>query len=663
MKPTLIVLFLLAAPLLYAQNNTDNICEDNDCPTALFDISIDQPTQTTTYSKARTERIQQAYLQFEQIKTTYANKATWQVKRNASQVGGKSCIRHYQLESFFANEYIKNADFKTFIDQNGVISNYVEQGFESSRKGLNLQRRMELQCRGEVRKVTKQTGLKLAELPVAYMQLGQQLGYFDNEGNPTSAFVQKEKERQAVEQMTDNQQIAALKDQVAQLIDQNVALQTIDRTATQLKTASTKANKLVSFLEDVIPIVDAFVPVPLGLITKLGKVGNLLDKAQNLPDTGLLGKLKNLTQKGKDLLSRGQRVKKQFDNLASKAKKTQNNIQNRQATVEGLKDQMNDLVTQKQSLQEKLSKNPKKILKTLKSEVTAAANRAAQFQDDLSQEEQKAADLLQQIEALEATKNQLQQEFEALQQDTETLDTETTAIETEAQAATTRPTLAQKEAAIKAEYGNEDVQLNPVSIEEWSENFEVERQYWDAVFHPDDEVVEGYRGRYFQVRLKDADKNVKLLFGPGEYFMKKSDFRDQYGSVIGAFVTEALHTLKQTDQQKIKVFIQGSADLAGQSTFSGQLDDNYVYSAVDVLPYNTDTDRFGAKATQKTISKTRFTNSDLPNLRGQFLKDMIRVYSKKIDPILLEGTVKKVVEEGERNAVIYLFVPEELLKE
>jgi hypothetical protein len=45
------------------------------------------------------------------------------------------------------------------------------------------------------------------------------------------------------------------------------------------------------------------------------------------------------------------------------------------------------------------------------------------------------------------------------------------------------------------------------------------------------------------------------------------------------------------------------------------------------------------------------------------MKEMISVYSKKLQPVLLEGSVKKKVDKEDRNAVIYLFLPEDILKE
>ena len=173
--------------------------------------------------------------------------------------------------------------------------------------------------------------------------------------------------------------------------------------------------------------------------------------------------------------------------------------------------------------------------------------------------------------------------------------------------------------------------------------------------------MEGQKGRYFEVKLKDANKNVKLLFKAGEYYMSKTDFRKRYGSTIGSFVTEALHAMKKSDQQKVKLFIQGSADIVGQNTFSGNLDDQYFFEDISVLPQKGE-ERFANAPIEKEIPDKNFRNQHLPDLRGQYLSEMIRVYSKKFDPIVLEGAVKDFKDEEERNAIIYLFIPEELVE-
>lgn len=82
-----------------------------------------------------------------------------------------------------------------------------------------------------------------------------------------------------------------------------------------------------------------------------------------------------------------------------------------------------------------------------------------------------------------------------------------------------------------------------------------------------------------------------------------------------------------------------------------------------MLPQKTDQEHFSNTPVIKDIPANGFRNTHLPDLRARFLKEMIAAYSKKFDPILLEGTVKKFQDKEERNAVIYLFFPEEMLAE
>jgi len=74
-------------------------------------------------------------------------------------------------------------------------------------------------------------------------------------------------------------------------------------------------------------------------------------------------------------------------------------------------------------------------------------------------------------------------------------------------------------------------------------------------------------------------------------------------------------------------------------------------------------ERFEGEAIQKEIPQTNFRNEHLPDLRGRYLKEMISIYSKKFDPIILEGEVKNAADVEQRNAIIYLFIPEELIEE
>ena len=74
-------------------------------------------------------------------------------------------------------------------------------------------------------------------------------------------------------------------------------------------------------------------------------------------------------------------------------------------------------------------------------------------------------------------------------------------------------------------------------------------------------------------------------------------------------------------------------------------------------------ENFDSEPIAKDIPQEDFRNDHLPDLRARYLKDMISVYSKKFDPIILEGAVKDFTDVKERNAIIYLFFPEDLLEE
>ena len=74
-------------------------------------------------------------------------------------------------------------------------------------------------------------------------------------------------------------------------------------------------------------------------------------------------------------------------------------------------------------------------------------------------------------------------------------------------------------------------------------------------------------------------------------------------------------------------------------------------------------EHFSNEPEDREISVNSFRNEDLPNLRARYLKEMIGAFTKKFDPIVLEGVVKEYESENERNAVIYLFFPEDLVDE
>jgi len=333
--------------------------------------------------------------------------------------------------------------------------------------------------------------------------------------------------------------------------------------------------------------------------------------------------------------------------------------------LDGLQNELTDLINEKTDLKKVLNQQVAEVdpVKTKVQDFIGKYNIFGDKEKCIGTDELKAK--VEEIkEAQENTEPEIEELEEEVDQSTkaeEQLEEETKTVEEEIDEHTEKEIELQEEAkTIEKEFGKK-IELKTIPVEKWVESFEIKRPYWEAVFHPDNEVVKGYKGRYFEIQLKDAEQNVKLLFGPGEYFMDKNDFRSNYGSTIGAFVSEALNAMKKTDRSKIQLFVQGSADIVGQKTFRGKLDKNYFYEDINVLPLDTEGDGFLSDPSNLKIPVGDFRNTDLPNLRGNFLREMIGIYSKKLQPVLLEGQVKDVANKDDRNAVIYLFIPEALV--
>lgn len=423
---------------------------------------------------------------------------------------------------------------------------------------------------------------------------------------------------------------------------------------------------------------NGFLSGPKNLLGKLSGLKNIQDKIKDKANKlknkiPYLNKINQLIAIREAIKGAGDQAKNKKDQLGARLgvvdqliSGLEGKLKGKTKKLAGLQEELEKLVQDKSGLIGNLNQPLDKV-DEIDQLVNAYLNKYNLFDQTEkcpnSDEEQKGiSDLEKEQEDLKKKIEELQKELETLGKDADKLGEKNQELSDEIDAEEQNElVLKEEEKAIQKEFGNE-VELEPVSVEEWAESFEVERPYWDAVFHPDDEVVEGYKGKYFAIKLKDAEKNVKLLFKAGQYYMDKTEFRETYGSTIVAFVTEALHYMKKGDADQVKLFVQGSADIVGQNTFKGKLDERYMYTEVQVLPSKEDKETFSPNATNKEIPRASFNNSHLPDLRGRYLKEMISVYSKKLKPIQLEGAVKDFASEGERNAIIYLFFPETLLE-
>jgi len=301
--PILVLFILSNLSVIQAQKNT--ICKEGDCSQEVFKIQLNEPLTPSsgTYNSQRTDNFIQAYKAFQQIKTTYANTYAWKIKFESSQLGGKSCLRHYQLESRFGNEYLQNAEFKKFIDANASnADDFEKDGFKNARKGNNLKTRMNSNCPDKAKESEK--GTNPQDLPMAYHNLGIRLGYFDNQGNILKPVLEPTFIKD-LSKLSKRKQVAALKEKVNNLPVGQEMNDQLNGIKSGLKKGRPKLglfNKAMGLMNSKLA---TFLPGPMGLV---GKIKTGLDILNTLKQfnpkklvPGLLSKIGNLFNRGKGL--------------------------------------------------------------------------------------------------------------------------------------------------------------------------------------------------------------------------------------------------------------------------------------------------------------------------------------------------------------------------
>ncbi|KAA3631929.1 MAG: hypothetical protein DWQ02_15620, partial [Bacteroidetes bacterium] len=418
---------MFVASIVFSQTSTDPICQEGDCPVEIFNIKLNEPIQPEQYTAERTENFKQAYLVFRAIKAELQTKLDWRDKYDAFQLGGASCLRYYQLESAFGHEFLKNPEFKAFIEKDDPegAKQMTQNGFRSSRRAANLSIRMDSNCPDQKRTAEKKGGTALSATKNEYQELGYALGYFDKDGNVIKELEQP-KEYKPRDRMSKNERVERLNQKVAELPIGPEEQQQLEKAAQDLKTAAPKFEGLKNFVFAFAPLVVAFVPSPLSLLGNVGRATNLLGKLAGTlfkcPPGALLEKAKNLFGKGGKLKEKLQNLVNKSDGLLAKTnvfkKRTEqldNSFQNSTKALESLRNNLGNLEQQKQDILGKLGDKPKKILEELEKEVAGLESEAVKFKDLLEEEVNKKNQLLEELDDLLKQKDQLEKTLSNLQ--------------------------------------------------------------------------------------------------------------------------------------------------------------------------------------------------------------------------------------------------------
>lgn len=189
------------------------------------------------------------------------------------------------------------------------------------------------------------------------------------------------------------------------------------------------------------------------------------------------------------------------------------------------------------------------------------------------------------------------------------------------------------------------------------------------VEHP--EIVRGYRGKYFLVHLKHAISKRRLEFPAGRYYL--DDFAD-YKDALGEFGQKVIRTIDAGEGKfAYRVFVKGQADLLGNETFRANFASDFRFNEVCFFPAYQNSSTFSPETLCESISEP-ITNADLPNLRAKFLHDRIGTYLNELfapfitgkgalaqlasGPTILDGNVSLQISDQDRNAILFLFLPE-----
>lgn len=160
------------------------------------------------------------------------------------------------------------------------------------------------------------------------------------------------------------------------------------------------------------------------------------------------------------------------------------------------------------------------------------------------------------------------------------------------------------------------------------------------------ELVEGRKGRYYLIELKNAKTGDRFTFDSGKYTFQSS--RAAYKASFNAFAADVLKQFE--GQTKFDLFVRGSADA---QSYSGQLEPGFEYRKISYLPSSRG--KYLANLATANVSQS-VKNTDLPNLRGEYLRGYLGELFPAVKTTLLEGIVTKKDNPAARNTELILYV-------
>ena len=160
------------------------------------------------------------------------------------------------------------------------------------------------------------------------------------------------------------------------------------------------------------------------------------------------------------------------------------------------------------------------------------------------------------------------------------------------------------------------------------------------------ELVAGRRGTYYSVELTNAKSGERFIFDSGKYTFQSN--RAAYKASFNSFAGDVLKVLD--GKAKVDLFVRGSADA---QPYTGALEPGFEFKKVSYLPSSRGKYLAGP-AVMPVDSVVK--NTDLPNLRGEYLRAFLSQLYPSAPATILEGQVRKKESAAARNTELILFV-------
>ncbi len=169
--------------------------------------------------------------------------------------------------------------------------------------------------------------------------------------------------------------------------------------------------------------------------------------------------------------------------------------------------------------------------------------------------------------------------------------------------------------------------------------------------HPGTEIVQGLKGAYYRIACRGGEGKGRLSFASASYMPADGDQKviacwRELQQIVLAQLPPELH---------IRLFTQGFAsDQRFVRPKPIPASDDQIRTA-RFLPRRADTDGYASTHQLRTVQA--YTNSELVNLRGAYIANVIaKATGSRIEPDVLEGAVKPAGDDSATSFDLILFI-------